>query len=126
MGKDVTTLFDTYRECARHIRNTYFSSIESQDRDIVEDFDEVDRVLFQRLVLYRVTEAYDPALDRAVEENHFLIIPNGDRMPLMVARDKTPGYWDHPVQYLERGDAQIAFREYWDWDEHAFVFQTPL
>lgn len=121
MGNDVTTIFETYRECARHMRNTHFSTRESKDWEIVEDFDEVDRVLFQRLVLYRLTDSYDPELERAVEGNRLLIVPNSQRMPLMISREKTGGYWDYPLGHLETGEAQIAFKEYFDWDEHELI-----
>ena len=39
--KDVTPIFETYRECARHLRNTYFSTRDNEDWDIIEDFEEV-------------------------------------------------------------------------------------
>jgi hypothetical protein len=43
-------------------------------------------------------------------------------MPLMVSREKKGGgYWDHPLTYLERGDAAIAFKSYFDWEQHALI-----
>jgi len=121
MDIDVTSTFENYRECARHIRNSYFSTRESKDWDVVEDFDEVDRVLFQRLVLYRLADNYDSALERAVPENCLLIVPSSQRMPLMISREKKGGYWDYPLDCIESGDAQIAFREYFDWDQHGLI-----
>lgn len=122
MPKDVTFLFETYRECARHLRNTYFSTRESQDWEVVEDFEEVARVLFARMVLYKLQESYDPALATAVEDNRILIVPESNAMPLMISREKRGGgYWDHPVESLQKGEATIAFREYFDWDQHALI-----
>lgn len=119
---DVTHLFEVYRECARHLRNTAFSTRDTGDWETTEDFDAVASVLFQRLVLYRLMDAYHPMLDRAVEDRRLLIVPGSDRMPLMVSREKFGGgYWDHPVRSLGRGDARIAFLDYFDWDQHALI-----
>jgi hypothetical protein len=123
MQTDVTDLFETYRECARHVRNTYFSTRQSHDWDTIESFDEVAEQLFTHLVLGRLAEHYDPATADAVAQNCFLIVPSSSvRMPLMVSRDRpAAGSWDHPVTFLEPGDATIAFRDYFDWDAHALI-----
>ena len=122
MHNDVTSLFETYRESARHLRNTYFSTRDSKDWQIIEDFDEVARVLFARLVLYRLRDGYDATLETAVENNHIMIVPAAEQMPVMISRDKHGGgYWDHPLERLQRGDATIAFRDYFDWDQHSLI-----
>lgn len=122
MVRDVTDLFETYRECARHVRNTSFSTRESKDWDTVESFNDVADLLFRRLVLDRLSSNWDPALPQAIEQNRLLIVPAADRMPVMISRDKgASGYWDHPMQYLEPDTAVIAYREYFDWDQHALV-----
>lgn len=123
MVRDVTDLFEAYRECARHVRNTSFSTRESKDWDTVESFSDVAELLFRRLVLDRLSSmSWDPGLSQAIEQNRLLIVPAGDRMPVMISRDKdASGYWDHPVQYLEPDMAVIAYRAYFDWDEHALV-----
>ena len=112
MSKDVTEIFENYRECARHLRNNYFSTRQSKSWDTVENFNEVNRVLFTKIVLQRLTDNYDAFTSRAVEDNRILIVPDAERMPLMISREKKGGYWDYPIQYLERGDAKIAFKEY--------------
>jgi hypothetical protein len=119
---DVTALFENYRECARHLRNTFFSTRETKDWDTVDDFTAVARVLFERLVLYRLQQNYSRMLDTAVHDHRLLIVPAAERMPLMISREKHGGgYWDHPVQHLARGDARIAFLAYFDWDEHSLI-----
>jgi hypothetical protein len=118
MASDVTDLFETYRECARHVRNTYFSHGTPGDWDTFEDFEAVARVLFQRMILSKL----DDRADNAVEENKLLIRPAADRIPLMISRERNAGgYWDHPLKYLKRDDARIAFRDYFDWDQHALT-----
>jgi len=104
------------------LRNTYFSTRESQDWEVIDDFKEVDRVLFARLVLNRLRDDYDATLKTAVESNRILIVPEADRMPVMISRDKHGGgYWDYPIEHLQRGDATIAFRDYFDWDQHSLI-----
>jgi hypothetical protein len=118
MASDVTHFFETYRECARHLRNAYFSTRESKDWDTIEDFDAVAKVLFQRMVLAKL----DDVADNAVQENKFFIAPDAKRIPVMISREKNGGgYWDHPVNYLSRDDARIAFRDYFDWNQHALI-----
>jgi len=127
MMKDVTPLFETYRECARHLRNTYFSARENSDWNIIEDFEEVARVLFERLVLCRMAEErscdghFEPELEGIIKDNKITIVPSSQRMPVMISRDLSGGYWDYPIAYLEPGDAEIAFREYFDWDQFALI-----
>jgi len=125
--KDVTSFFETYRECARHLRNTYFSTRENHDWNIIEDFQEVARILFQRLVLCRLVVErfcdghFEPELESMVKDNRIIIVPSSPRMPVMISRDLSGGYWDYPIGYLEPDDAQIAFREYFDWDECGLI-----
>jgi hypothetical protein len=119
--KDVTEIFETYRECARHIRNTYFSTRASKDWNTIEDFEEVDDILFKKIIIDRVINSYSSHFKEIIENNTFLIVPNGSRMPLMISREKTGGYWDYPIEYLEPGDAEIAFRRYFDWDQHGLI-----
>jgi hypothetical protein len=121
MGRDVTSLFQTYRECARHVRNTYFSTVNTGDWDTVESFDEINAVLFKQMVLYRLEPTYAPRLDSVVEDNKILILPNSLCMPVMIGRDKSGGYWDHPVEKLEPGVAKVAFKRYFDWDDHDVI-----
>ncbi|SRR5260221_2714509 len=121
MRRDVTALFQAYRECARHIRNTYFSTIATEDWDTAESFDQINEVLFRQMVLYRLEADYVQRLDTAITDNKILIAPSSLYMPIMIARDKKGGYWDHPVKELEPGFATIAFKSYFDWDEHDLI-----
>jgi len=121
MRRDVTALFQTYRECARHVRNTYFSTIATEDWNTAESFDQINDVLFRQMVLYRLETTYAKRLDTAVEDNKILIVPGSLYMPVMIARDKQGGYWDHPVKELEPGFATISFKSYFDWDEHDLI-----
>ncbi len=127
--KDVTAIFETYRECARHLRNTYFSTRDNEDWDIIEDFEVVSSVLLERLVLGRLAEerccdGYVPELQNTIKDNRIKLVPASDRIPVMISRDSTGSgnkYWDHPITQLETDDAEIAFREYFDWDQFGLI-----
>lgn len=122
MTIDVTKTFETYREASRHLRNTFFSTRDSGDWDVIEDFDTVDKVLFDRLVLGRILPAGGTIAEDAVPMNKFLIEPSGAAMPAMISRDTpTSGYWDHPINTILPGEAKLAFREYFDWDQHGLI-----
>jgi hypothetical protein len=128
--KDVTQIFETYRECARHLRNTYFSTRDNEDWDLIEDFEEVARVLFERLVLVQLAEErfcdgkFEPEIGRMIMGNTIMIVPGSTGMTVMISRDKSGGgnrYWDHPITHLETDDVEIVFREYFDWDHFDLI-----
>ena len=50
---DVTHLFSTYRECVRHLWNTYFRPVAepTQNWDLRDEFDTIARGIFSSLVL---------------------------------------------------------------------------
>ena len=128
--KDVTTIFETYRECARHLRNTYFSTRDNEDWNIIEDFEEVARVLFERLVLVQLAEErfcdgkFEPKIGSMIKGNTIMIVPSSTGMPVMISRDRSGvgnNYWDHQITRLETDDAEIVFREYFDWDQFGLI-----
>ena len=122
MTIDATKIFETYREASRHLRNTFFSTRESSDWDVIEDFDEVDKVFFDRLVLGRILPDGGRIDESAVRMNKFLIEPSGAGMSAMISRDApASGYWDHPTNTIFPGEAELAFREYFDWDQHGLI-----
>ncbi len=122
MRIDATSLFETYREAARHLRNTFFSTRDSGDWDVVEDFEAVDRVLFQTLVLRKLSAACDKMTVDPAGQDMFLIEPCSGGMPAMISRDApASGYWDHPIKSLSQGDAVLAFQKYFDWDQHGMI-----
>jgi len=122
MADYVTKLFEEYREHARHLRNTAFDTRGSQDWDVIEDFDAVNTVLFERLVLYRLPESHFEKAKNWKDTSYFLIEPSGGGFSPMISRSKgSSGYWDHPVTMLMKDDAVIAFHDYFDWDQHGRI-----
>jgi hypothetical protein len=122
MFLDVTRIFEAYREAARHLRNTSFSTRDSGDWDTIADFEIVNKILFDRMVLERIPPKTPPVPREAIEMNKFLLEPSGGGMWAMISRDRpAAGYWDHPVDTLLPGEAVLAFREYFDWDQHGLI-----
>ena len=122
MAEYVTNLFEEYREHARHLRNTAFDTRDTQDWDVIENFDAVNEILFERLVLYRLPEGHFEQAKNWKNSSYFLIEPSGGGFPLMISRSKGhSGSWDHKVKMLMKDDAVIAFQEYFDWDSHGRI-----
>ena|SRR5437762_3010122 len=121
--RNVTSIFERYRECARHLRNTYFSAMESKDWEVIEDFDAVDRVLFERMVLYRLEDVWSARLSEPRMREFLRLVPSSAHgVPVMISREReSTGSWDHPITMLAPGDAEIAFTDYFDWDDHALI-----
>ena len=122
--RKVTDIFERYRECARHLRNTYFSTIESKDWETIKDFEAVDDVLFERMVFSKLEDVRSPRLSKARMSELLRLIPSSQHgVPVMISRDKgqTSGAWDNPIDRLTPEDAEIAFTGYFDWDSHALI-----
>jgi hypothetical protein len=122
MSIDATAVFETYREAARHLRNTFFSTRDSCDWEVIEDFEAVAKILFDRLVLGRILPDGCEIPEDCLLENKFLLEPSGCGMSAMISREApASGYWDHPVNTILPGEAVLAFREYFDWDQHGLI-----
>ncbi len=109
-----------YRECSRHVRNVYFQTPEGTNNEWerIEGWQEVDRMLFNWLVLY-------PHLLQPVELNqthpHICLKITGQGTPLFINREKNRphGYWDHPTKMVFQGDCDFRFREFFDFDQRS-------
>jgi hypothetical protein len=121
--RKVTEVFDRYRECARHVRNTYFSTIQSKDWDTVENFEAVAQSLFERIVIYQFRIGFFQCEPREYTRDFFRIVPTvADGIPVMISREKDrTGAWDHPIKTLTPTDCEIAFIKYFDWDDHGTI-----
>ena len=119
---NVTDVFQSYREHARHLRNTAFSTLQNRSWDISSDFDDVNAMLFDRLVLTRIPSLpYATAL-KWEDNDAFLIEASGGGFRGMISRNKgATGYWDHAIEMLMKGDAKIAFQRFFDWDELGLI-----
>ena len=156
--KDVTNVLQRYRECVRHVWNTYFypfidetvdDDVDGVGYDVLDTFDEIERVLFFGLVLeplnkmeYRddfrkpsslpvgTVELDQDALMKHISsvwstrEPHAVdclqVIPKWD-VPILISREKsTTGYWDHPICRTEGQDIDLRFIDYFDWGQESY------
>ena len=118
--RDITAVFDHYRISARSLWNTAFwPDPDFRDWNSVERFQEIERILFDQLVLFKLNK--DP-----VEEvfrkpiPFFRVAPSSPHgCPVMISRP-TPevprGLWDDPVDRVT-GQVELHFLEFFDWDQ---------
>lgn len=118
--RDVSSIFDHYRISARAIWNTAFwPDAEFRNWDSVDQFDEIQRILFCELVLAKLGREW-PTLDVFRISVPFLrVVPSIDPAPIMIQNprpDKPTGYWDHPLNRISPGEAEMHFLRYFDWN----------
>ena len=125
---DVTHLFNTYRECVRHLWNAYFRPVAepTQNWDVRDEFDTVARAIFSSLVLRPVGVIgceLSPAWSREPSAlPGFRIVPDGEHgSPILINRDlPRSGYWDHPISEVRPDDVELHLLRYFDFDELGF------
>ena len=126
--KDVTSLFETYRECVRHLWNAYYraaaESESKQDWDLRDEFSVVAQGIFASLVL-RPLEAMDRELAPDWAPNPsilegFTIAPISE-CPIHINRDLSRcGYWDYPLERVRPEEVELAFLRFFDFDQLDF------
>lgn len=123
--EDVTHLFDTYRECVRHLWNTYYrpSAEPGQDWDLRDEFVDVTRQIFSSLVL-RPLEVFEVQLapEYAAVPTPlpgFRVVPVVDHgTPILINRDLPwSGYWDYPISSVKPNEAELHLLTYFDFDK---------
>lgn len=115
--KHVTSVFQCYRDSARHLSNTCYRPKYEGDWDTRENFDEISVLLFKHLVLNELQISHTLCDWLGQPAEIFKLQPSTERIPVMINRDGTSGYWDHPKTELDQNEAEIAFIDYFDWDE---------
>jgi hypothetical protein len=122
---DVSHLFSIYRECVRHLWNTYFRPLAEPTRnwDVRDKFDTVARGIFSSLVLSPLS-ASNYELSREAHINPlalpgFRIVPNIEHgTPILINRDlPRSGYWDYPVSEVRPADVKLHLLRFFDFDQ---------
>lgn len=126
--KEITQILNGYRECVRHLWNTYFiiKVSSNQSWDLLDEYDEICKQLFNSLVLSQIDgPTYNKAVysDSSPEPLLFFrvepIVETG--IPLHVSREKeNVHYWDYPITQIKSGDADMRFIDYFDFDLFGF------
>lgn len=123
--KNVTQLFNNYRECVRNLWNIHFlkyKSVASNEWDFFDAYDDICSLLFVSLVLNRIDrETYKKASAYVSSPEpllFFRVIPSVETgVPLNVSREKNNlHYWDYPIDLIKPNEADMRFIDFYDFD----------
>jgi len=93
---EVDDLVNRFRLASRELRNHWFHppDWDQSEWEVVEGFDEVERLLFETLVLW---PAGVQRVDYGRPNPDTIVVPRTPA-PIMINRDRgaESGYWDHP------------------------------
>ncbi len=118
--QDISSIFDHYRIAARTLWNVgFWADTDFRNWDSVEQFDEIQKILFRELVLRKVGREWP--VQHIFEKTipFFSLIPSIKPTPIMIQNprpDKPRGYWDHPVNRVDPEGVEIHFLGYFDWN----------
>lgn len=120
--KDITLRVNVYRECARHIWNSYYLDqlTKSTQFDIKDEFDELCTMLFSSLVLNPIgCEQHKKSLSNQANQeplNCLLVSPSvKSGVPISINREiRRSAYWDHPLNFAKHGDLDMRFIDCFD------------
>jgi hypothetical protein len=124
--EDISSVFDHYRSSARAIWNTAFwPDPDFRNWDSIDQFHEVEKLLFQELVLAKVDREW-PLCDLFVNAIPFFHIApsivHGTPILIQNPRPGAPtGYWDDPVNLIKPRQAELLFVAYFDWNEMDYI-----
>jgi len=125
-AKDVSGIFDHYRMSARAIWNTAFwPDQDFRNWDSIEQFHEIEKLLFQELVLAKVDREWplQKLFGNAIPFFH--VVPSlvhGTPILIQKPRPGAPtGYWDDPVNLVQPGQGKLIFIAYFDWNEMDYI-----
>jgi hypothetical protein len=106
---------------ARSVWNTAFwPDKDFRDWNSVERFQEIQRILFDHLVLFKLDREY-PSDDLFRKPIPYIRVAPSSSFgcPIMIARP-TPevplGLWDDPVDRVTAAQVDLHFREFFDWN----------
>jgi hypothetical protein len=124
--RDVSDVFDHYRASARAIWNTAFwPDPDFRNWDSIDQFHEIEKLLFGELVLAKIDREWP--LQSLFESPipFFQIVPSiGHGTPILIQNPRGPGqsgYWDHPVNLVEPGQAELLFIAYFDRNQMDYI-----
>jgi hypothetical protein len=118
---EITKALMQYRECCRSLWNVYlFPVAEEIGWDVVDDFRDISRLLFTRLVTDRVG---DVSLNDGTSAPQYIrVIPIPGDQRIMILRHSstsTMKYWDDPISNVNASEIELQFTEFFDWQDLA-------
>lgn len=123
--EDVTAVFNHYRVSARAIWNTAFwPDADLRHWDAVDQFDAIQQHLFAELVLSKLDKEwpFDKIFKQAIP--FFQVVPSSSQTSILIQNPRPEaahGYWDHPLNIIKRGQAELCFMDYFDWNRMDYI-----
>jgi hypothetical protein len=125
---DISRIFDHYRMSARAIWNTAFwPDQDFRNWESIEQFHEIEKLLFQELVLAKVDREWPLQNIFRNAIRFFHVVPSHVQVhgiPILIQQPRPgapTGYWDDPVNFVKPGQAELLFVAYFDWDEMDYI-----
>jgi hypothetical protein len=96
--------------------------VRERDSDSVEQFDEIQKILFSELVLRKTEKEWPLQYVFKKALPFFRIVPTCDAPIMNNPRSlRETGYWDHSVNRVKPGEADLLFIAYFDWNRMDYV-----
>ncbi|HYD49146.1 MAG TPA: hypothetical protein VEB21_12395 [Terriglobales bacterium] len=121
--QDITAATNEYRECVRHLWNTYILPrvTPGSGCDANDDFDDIARLLFSAIVFTGATDRVrmfgsEPLCD-------VVVVPaiESAPIPILIQRLSCDGnrYWDHPSKEMTIASGMVLhFINFFDWSSY--------
>jgi hypothetical protein len=118
--RDVTEIVDHYRITARSLWNTAFWTVSDlRTPEAREQFDEINLMLFDGLVLARLEQQMERAQLFRSPMPFLRVTPSSQTVPILI--NQRPGCWDHPVNSVDSDKVEMHFIEFFDWNQFDYV-----
>lgn len=119
MCKDINTQMESFRLASRELFNNYFLPIcrtnDVVSWDLTEGYSRIRSLLFRALVTTQVETALEEYGD--VQKKLRVVLREGiDQAPALINRDISSGYWDHPIDKIDR-TVDLRYEQFFDWDQ---------
>jgi hypothetical protein len=116
--RDITELMNTYRECARHLWNIYFSR-QQNIGGALDAFEEIRQLLFSSLVVSDLS--YEGEIEKDdIPPPNLKVVPRA-RSLILIKRLSKPGeasYWDQEKDMVVGpDDITLTFVDYFDFSQ---------
>lgn len=107
-----------FRLASRELFNHYFHGVEpnpgaQHEIPTSESFSEVEKALFRGLVIQPLN--IDDVVYGILQPNISVKMRTVKFMPIMLNRELTSGYWDHPLTEVTN-EVGMLFVSFFDWD----------
>ena len=116
--RDITDLMNIYRECSRHLWNTYFSGRENSGGSL-DAFSQITPLLFEGLIENELNYESEANVDELAPPV-LKVVPR-ERSPIIIKFLNKPGEnncWGEGKDiYVNSEEIELDFVDYFDWSQ---------